>query len=102
LSGCRSTEPETTGAVPQHESASSDGNRISNRLPQKQIRTGRNSGLRENTSSSRVFQHQRLVFNSYARFALTRQELNAHGRLLLPYVAKQFVFAIRKRKDRVI
>jgi hypothetical protein len=28
-------EPETTGAVPQHESASSDSNRIRNRLPQE-------------------------------------------------------------------
>src|SRR5881394_4014151 len=35
LPSCRRTEPETTGAFPQHESTSSDGNRIRNRLPQE-------------------------------------------------------------------
>src|SRR5439155_26698723 len=39
---CCGTEPETTGAVPQHESATSDGKRVSNHY-QKKTRIGRNS-----------------------------------------------------------
>src|SRR5439155_16606397 len=54
---CRGTEPETTGAVPQHESATSDGKRVSNHLP-KEKHESEETPLRENASSKRVFQHQ--------------------------------------------
>jgi len=50
-------KPETTDAVPQYESASSDGNRVRNRLPQENANR-KKLPLRENTSSNRVFQHQ--------------------------------------------
>src|SRR5205807_3235189 len=55
---CCGTEPETTGAVPQHESATSDGKRVSNHLP-KEKHESEETPLRENASSKRVFQHQR-------------------------------------------
>src|SRR5439155_2024351 len=57
---CCGTEPETTGAVPQHESATSDGKRVSNHLP-KEKHESEETPLRENASSKRVFQHQRLL-----------------------------------------
>jgi hypothetical protein len=58
LPGCHGPEPETTGAVPQQESATSDGNRVRNRLPQEKHEP-EETPLRENASSNRVFQHQR-------------------------------------------
>src|SRR6266568_5479430 len=58
LPSCCGTEPETTGAVPQHESATSDGKRVSNHLP-KEKHESEETPLRENASSKRVFQHQR-------------------------------------------
>jgi hypothetical protein len=48
---------EPTGAVPQHVSATNDGNRVSNRLPQEKHES-EETPLRENASSNRVFQHQ--------------------------------------------
>jgi Transposase domain (DUF772) len=51
-------ERKLTGAVPQHESATSDGNRVRNRLPQEKHEP-EETPLRENASSNRVFQHQR-------------------------------------------
>src|SRR6266480_4928490 len=57
LPSCCGTEPETTGAVPQHESTTSDGKRVSNHLP-KEKHESEETPLRENASSKRVFQHQ--------------------------------------------
>src|SRR5438876_1238055 len=50
LPSCCGTEPETTGAVPQHESATSDGKRVSNHLP-KEKHESEETPLRENASS---------------------------------------------------
>src|SRR6266852_5812934 len=46
LPSCCGTEPETTGAVPQHESASSDGKRVSNHY-QKKTHESEETPLRE-------------------------------------------------------
>jgi hypothetical protein len=51
--GC-GTEPETTGAVPQQESATSDGNRVRNRLPQEKHEP-KETPLKENAFSNRSF-----------------------------------------------
>src|SRR6266566_7788861 len=56
LPSCCGTEPETTGAVPQHESATSDGKRVSTTTKRKH--ESEETPLRENASSKRVFQHQ--------------------------------------------
>src|SRR5439155_2268296 len=57
LPSCCGTDPETTAAAPQHESATSDGKRVSNHLP-KEKHESEETPLRENASSNRVFQHQ--------------------------------------------
>jgi hypothetical protein len=60
LPSCRGTEPETTGAVPQQESATSDGNRVRNRPPEEKHKPEETlpEGKR---SSNRLFQQQRLT-----------------------------------------
>ena len=47
----------TAGSVAEHENATSDGNRVRNRLPQEKHKP-EETPLRENASSNRVFQHQ--------------------------------------------
>jgi len=49
---------EKAGAVPQYESATSDGNRARNKLPQEK-HDPKTTPLRKSASSNRVFQHQR-------------------------------------------
>src|SRR5205809_7784204 len=76
LPSCCGTEPETTGAVPQHESATSDGKRVSNHLP-KEKHESEETPLRENASSKRVFQHQRAISPVTANMTGSRDELGS-------------------------
>jgi hypothetical protein len=71
-------KPETTDAVPQYESASSDGNRVRNRLPQENANR-KKLPLRENTSSNRVFQHQHAISFSERTCTASRAMVTAAG-----------------------
>src|SRR5439155_13516606 len=70
LPSCCGIEPETTGAVPQHESATSDGKRVSNHLP-KEKHESKETPLRENASSKRVFNTNAILRQSLRRISLS-------------------------------
>src|SRR5215467_4495647 len=55
LSSCGGPEPETTGAIPQHENATNDGNRVRNRLSQEKCEP-EETPWRKPRLSNRVFQ----------------------------------------------